>query len=214
MPKRKKFYDEDGNVVTPKGKKPFYKRWWFIAIVALFILSPLLSDDEEAATEVEPETEVVEAEETEPEEDVEEVEDIEEVEETADVEEEVIEESIEDAEEALEDLEDEDIDVSIEFLLTYLRNEEIGQMGSFDYDEDMNAVTYVPEDEDVANAFVFIGAGLLQEEYETFKNGFSTLSSSISDLKDVGLIILNPENTENMLLWFEDGLLLYDFAAE
>lgn len=63
-----------------KEKKPFYKRWWFITLVVLFIIGIFGGDDEESEvateddTEIVEETEVVEAEEVveeEPEEEVE-----------------------------------------------------------------------------------------------------------------------------------------------
>ena len=69
MAKKKRLFDEDGNEVT-KTKKPFYKRWWFIALVAIMIIGALGGEDENESAEVsEPETEEVEVvEETEAEE--------------------------------------------------------------------------------------------------------------------------------------------------
>ena len=58
----KKLYDENGNVVEGvKVKKPFYKRWWFIVLVAMFIIGAIGGGDDEESLEVsEPETEEVE----------------------------------------------------------------------------------------------------------------------------------------------------------
>lgn len=48
---KKKLYDEDGNVVEgAKAKKPFYKRWWFIALVVIIVLGLFVGGDEEAET--------------------------------------------------------------------------------------------------------------------------------------------------------------------
>ena len=65
----KKLYDENGNVVKgAKAKKPFYKRWWFITLVAIFIIGAIGGgDDEESLETTEAETEEV-VEEQEPEE--------------------------------------------------------------------------------------------------------------------------------------------------
>ena len=59
----KKLYDENGNVVeNVKVKKPFYQKWWFIALVVVVIIGAIGGDgDEESAEVSEPETgEVVE----------------------------------------------------------------------------------------------------------------------------------------------------------
>lgn len=43
-----KLYDKDGNEVkNVKVKKPFYKRWWFIALVAIIIIGALGNMGEE-----------------------------------------------------------------------------------------------------------------------------------------------------------------------
>ena len=56
----KKLYDENGNVVeSVKVKKPFYKKWWFIALVAMFIIGAIGGGDVEDTTKEEPETEEV-----------------------------------------------------------------------------------------------------------------------------------------------------------
>lgn len=61
---KKKLYDEEGNVVKgAKVKKPIYKRWWFIALVAVFVIGIIASggDDEGTATgNTSTETETVE----------------------------------------------------------------------------------------------------------------------------------------------------------
>lgn len=78
-------------------KKPFYKRWWFIALVVMAIAGAFIGDDEESAESEEPEQEeVVETEsETEQKETVEESEPEEEIEEESKPEELTREEEIE-----------------------------------------------------------------------------------------------------------------------
>lgn len=88
---KKTLYDEDGNVVKgAKVKKPFYTRWWFIALVAMFIIGAISGgEDGESLETTEAETEEV-VEKTEPEE-AEEIE-------------EVVEEELEEAEEERADI--------------------------------------------------------------------------------------------------------------
>lgn len=50
---KKKLYDEEGNIVKgAKVKKPFYKRWWFIAFVVVIVIGAISGGDEGAPTEV------------------------------------------------------------------------------------------------------------------------------------------------------------------
>lgn len=44
---KKRLFDEDGNEVKGKIKKPFYKKWWFWLLVVLFIFVPLSSGNED-----------------------------------------------------------------------------------------------------------------------------------------------------------------------
>lgn len=59
----KKLYDENGNVVKgAKVKKPFYKKWWFIGLVVIFIAGAFLGGDDEDSSpkKVDDESEQVE----------------------------------------------------------------------------------------------------------------------------------------------------------
>ena len=49
----KKLYDAEGNVVKgAKVKKPFYKRWWFIALVVVLVIGALSGGDDEGTPDV------------------------------------------------------------------------------------------------------------------------------------------------------------------
>ena len=49
----KKLYDEEGNVVKgAKVKKPFYKKWWFIALVVVLVIGALSGGDDEGTSGV------------------------------------------------------------------------------------------------------------------------------------------------------------------
>lgn len=52
---KKKITGEDGKEYTIKEKKPFYKRWWFIALIVIIILGLIGSggDEEDTAQEAE-----------------------------------------------------------------------------------------------------------------------------------------------------------------
>jgi hypothetical protein len=48
---KKKLYDEDGNVVEgAKIKKPFYKRWWFIALIVIVVFIAIGSGGDDSET--------------------------------------------------------------------------------------------------------------------------------------------------------------------
>lgn len=83
---KKRLYDEEGNVVKgAKLKKPFYQRWWFIALVVIIVIGMFTGGDEEADTVAEPD-------------EVELVDEVE-AEDTGEVEEEPVEETSEEPEE-------------------------------------------------------------------------------------------------------------------
>ncbi|MFL2124017.1 hypothetical protein ACEN4K_03575 [Marinilactibacillus psychrotolerans] len=48
---KKKFFDENGNEVKAKEKKPFYKKWWFWLIIVIIIGGAALGSTEEEASE-------------------------------------------------------------------------------------------------------------------------------------------------------------------
>lgn len=61
---KKKFYDENGNEVKAKEKKPFYKKWWFWLIIVIVVGGGALGGGAEEATETEPTETAAPAEET------------------------------------------------------------------------------------------------------------------------------------------------------
>ena len=62
MSNKKNLYDENGNLVKgAKVKKPFYLRWWFIALVVVLVIGAFSGgDDESDATDTNDTEEVVE----------------------------------------------------------------------------------------------------------------------------------------------------------
>lgn len=122
MAKKKRLFDEDGNEVT-KTKKPFYKRWWFIALVAVFVIGGIGGDDEDnlATDTKKPEVEEVVAE------DVDIVEEEEEPEENEEIEE-VVEEEPE--EESQSDVKLDEINADIAEYMEERRGFALGKLDS------------------------------------------------------------------------------------
>lgn len=109
---KKKFFDENGNEVKAKAKKPFYKKVWFWAIIVIiFIAGAFGGGTDEASDSQENDTEVA-SESSTPAEPVENEEETEEVEQEEEPDEEVTEET--ETEEVVEESEPEE-EVSREF---------------------------------------------------------------------------------------------------
>ena len=216
--------------IPEKTKPPFYKRGWFIAVAGIIIGAGLVGGDDEdtveesdteevsevEAAEEEPEEEVVE----EPEEEVIEEEPVEqeeiaEEEPEEEVVEEVAAEEIEATEEVSAELEEElKAAVSNDFVISFLQGTEMGDMGVFDYNESMDAATYLVTDSDAAEAFSYMAVGMFLEDYAVLRETYVGLSESMGEISDMGFILLNPNNTENILLWIQDGVILYDFVDD
>lgn len=211
----KKLYDEDGNVVEGvKVKKPFYKRWWFIALVALFIIGAIGGgDDEESLETTEAETEEV-VEETEPEEIEQEPEEIEEIEE-------VVEEEAEVEEEPEEPEEAEETELSREdriYVANAIMSDSFSSMAEVDYDASADVLTILPTDEQFTLEIVYMMMGYEEniKDWNQLVKSLSELSISVSEIvdEDIQIAILNPEDSEKVLVLVQDGFVLYNFANE
>ena len=208
MAKKKRLFDEDGNEVT-KTKKPFYKRWWFIGLVVLFVLAAIGESDEESTESTEPETEEVEtAKETEAEEPVEEVEAEEEVEEVAKETEEVVEED-----EVEESISPEDERKLRTLLALAMMEENFDGVATIDYNEEQDAITILPTDPGFASAILFLQTGdLSMDTWYELRDNYVYMSEELGKAVGEGVIIslLNPSNPDNTILTVVDGVIFYD----
>lgn len=207
----KRLFDEEGNEVKgAKVKKPFYKRWWFIALVAMFIIGAIGGgDDEESLETTEAETEEV-VEETEPEE-IEEV--VEEEPEEVDEAEEVVEEVEVEEAEVEESISPEDERKLKTLLALAMMEENFDGLATIDYNEEQDAITIFPTDPDFANAILFLQTGdIPMDNWYELRENFAYMSEELSKNVGEGIIIslLNPSNPENTILTAVDGIVLYD----
>lgn len=61
---KKKLFDENGNEVKGKLKKPFYKKWWFILIVVIILIGAFSDSEESEESTSSPKTEETTAKDT------------------------------------------------------------------------------------------------------------------------------------------------------
>ena len=204
----KKLYDEDGNVVKgARVKSPFYKRWWFIALVAIFIIGAIGGEDDEKSletSEAEAETEEV-VEETEPEE--------------VEQESEVIEEEPEEIEEP--DEEKEEAGLSREDRISVanaIMSESFSSIAEVNYDVSTDMLTIFPTDEQFTLEIFYMMMGYEENirDWSKIVEALSELSASVSGIvdEDIQIAILNPEDSERVLLLVQDGFVLYNFAND
>ena len=196
-----KRYDENGNVVNDaKMKKPFYKRWRFIALVVVAIIGAITigvgrGNDDVATDTSEPEVEEVVVEESEPE-----AENVV-VEETEEVEEEDVAETEEDRDFRI--LQAENLAIEI-----------FEGVAEVHYSEEKNAMMFLPTEEGFITDLAMIESGLLDKSSwnslcDTFAEYSITLSEFTGD-ESMLVCILNPANEDNCILLAINGQIIYD----
>lgn len=186
-----KRYDENGNVVNDaKMKKPFYKRWRFIALVVVAIIGAIAiaigvgkGNDDVATDTSEPEAKKVVAEETE------------------EVEEEDVVETEEDRDFRI--LQAENLAIEI-----------FEGVAEVHYSEEKNAMMFLPTEEGFITDLAMIESGLLDKSSwnslcDTFAEYSITLSEFTGD-ESILVCILNPANEDNCILLAINGQIIYD----
>ncbi|GEK89667.1 hypothetical protein SAMN04488100_12139 [Alkalibacterium putridalgicola] len=98
--------------------------------------------------------------------------------------------------------------------MEFLQDDEIGQTADIHYDEDIMAVAVTPHDPAIADAFVFSDMPEVKEEFELMIDSFIYLSEVVYQASEVGVILLNPLDDDYILLWLEDGIVLYNTADD
>ena len=161
--------------------------------------------------------------------DVEVVEEVDEVkaEETEEVEEveEEIEEVEEEIEEVEEDLEQEIEDEGIEafdrsdrvYLALTIMQSDFEEIADVEYDAEQDAVVIIPTEQGFSDELLFMMTGLMDRaSWDNMVENFQYLSETMTELVDADLkfAIANPENTDNMILVVQDGVVMYNVADE
>ncbi|MCC5894856.1 MAG: hypothetical protein JJU16_05280 [Alkalibacterium sp.] len=183
--------------MTNNQKKPFYKKWWVIAL-AVVMVAGAFNDDEEVTEEMQAQ-EVVEAEV------IEVIEEPEEIEEEPEPEEEVIEEPEEPTEQIMD-------------VLLADMQESFEDVGTVHFDDDLNGFVVTPTSSEFEAELTLIVNGLAPKDdwislTETFKTLSVTLSEASGDAA-LTLWLANPANPGHTLLTAMNGHILYDALAD
>ena len=95
-----------------------------------------------------------------------------------------------------------------------IAREEQGHLFDIDYSKEYDAIRYIPKEEGVVTLVVDTYDGIAPYKYwGSFTPNFIYLSELLSELvdKDLGIIIVHPDNIDEYLLLIRDGKVLYNF---
>ncbi len=191
---------------TAGKKKPIYKKWWFWLIIAVLIFGGLGSSGKSDETAPE-ESAIEQTQEAEPQED------------TAT---EQTQETEPQEDKATTESQSNKVEVSDDFIVDYLNASDtwsgkwkVGDEGFF---------VFYPEG-DLAEAFnmlvrSYVSSGKipseLEESYNSMLDGMCSLSSGVEDAagRPCALSVVNPSNTDNVLLTFMSGKVVYNAFEE
>lgn len=133
----------------------------------------------------------------------------------------VVEEVEEEIEEIDEEEEVEEAEYSREdrvFIAHEIMVDAFSSMSEVGYDSSADMLTIFPTDERFTKEIFYMMLG--HEEYirdwDVLVETLAELSSSVSDIvdEDIQIAILNPEDSERVLLLVQDGFVLYDFSDD
>lgn len=135
---------------------------------------------------------------------------------------EVVEETEEEAEQVSEEEEEvEEVEYSREsrvFIAHEIMIDAFSSMSEVEYDSSADMLTIFPADEGFTMEIFYMMLG--HEEYirdwDVLVESLTELSSSVSEIvdEDIQIAILNPEDSERVLLLVQNGFVLYDFSDD
>lgn len=210
-------------------KKPFYKRWWFIALVAFIVIGAFGGDDEEVASEEDVTEEVAEA--------VEEVEEEveEEKEELPDVKPkkkstpkptpapkpkskpvEVEEEPEPEPEE--QEFDEDTLTFLMEEMMVSIMEDNFEGMATIEFDREEKSFSIIPIDSSITLGALLAAEGNPEslEAWNSLMDGVAVLSQSIHDEIGPGyfLNLVNTSNQDNLIAMAMDGVVVYDAVRD
>lgn len=115
-----------------------------------------------------------------------------------------------------ETTEEEEVELSLltpDILIAILETQALADYGDFAYDEKLDVVTFTPDMDDDMYTILLVAASGDTTDYEQLKLWFEGLSESVWDALEVPFGVLNPEDTDKPLLWYENGKEIFDFLG-
>ena len=130
-----------------------------------------------------------------------------------------VEEEIEEIDEEVEEVEE--VKYSREdrvFIAHVMMTDAFSSMAEVEYDSSADMLTIFPTDEGFTMEIFYMILGHEESirDWDVLVESLTELSSSVSGIvdEDIQIAILNPEDSEKVLLLVQDGFVLYNFADD
>ena len=128
---------------------------------------------------------------------------------------------IEEVEEEIEEIDEEveEVEYSREdraFIAHVMMDDAFSSMAEVEYDSSADMLTIFPTDEGFTMEIFYMMLGHEESirDWDVLVESLTELSSSVSGMvdEDIQIAILNPEDSDKVLLLVQDGFVLYNFA--
>ena len=130
-----------------------------------------------------------------------------------------VEEEIEEIDEEVEEVEE--VEYSREdrvFIAHVMMADAFSNMAEIEYDSSADMLTIFPTDEGFTMEIFYMMLGHEESirDWDILVESLTELSISVSEMvdEDIQIAILNPEDSERVLLLVQDGFVLYNFADD
>lgn len=130
---------------------------------------------------------------------------------------------VKEVEEEIEEIDEEveEVEYSREdrvFIAHVMMEDAFSSMAEVEYDSSADMLTIFPTDEGFTMEIFYMMLGHEEsiEDWNVLVESLTELSSSVSGMvdEDIQIAILNPEDSERVLLLVQDGFVLYNFADD
>ena len=130
---------------------------------------------------------------------------------------------VEEVEEEIEEIDEEveEVEYSREekvFIAHVMMTDAFSSMAEVDYDSSADMLTIFPTDEGFTMEIFYMMLGHEESirDWDILVESLTELSISVSGIvdEDIQIAILNPEDSERVLLLVQDGFVLYNFADD
>lgn len=133
----------------------------------------------------------------------------------------VVEEVEEETEEVEEEAEVEEVEYSREdrvFIAHVMMADAFSSMAEVEYDSSADMLTIFPTDEGFTMEIFYMMLGHEESirDWDILVESLTELSISVSEMvdEDIQIAILNPEDSDKVLLLVQDGFVLYNFSDD